>query len=137
MLASAVEPVVWKVVERVLNKPALIAAELERRKEGTSAQQADLDRERQQYAQQITQCEKDMQRWERVDDQQHLIEQAELETVSLMKYCARVLQKLHHLTLEEKRRALEALNIVVTWRPEETPEIHGSISVGIVSRTFP
>ena len=38
--ATAIEPVVWAAVERALNNPALIAAELERRREGTSAQQA-------------------------------------------------------------------------------------------------
>jgi site-specific DNA recombinase len=35
--ATAIEPVVWDAVERVLNNPALIAAELEKRREGTSA----------------------------------------------------------------------------------------------------
>src|SRR5262249_25679613 len=39
----------WLSGERALNNPAFIAAELERRREGTSAQQADLDCERQHY----------------------------------------------------------------------------------------
>src|SRR5262249_9596576 len=67
----------------------------------------------------------------RLDDQQHLIEQAELETASLMEYCARVRAQLQHapFTLEEKRRALEALNITVTWHPTwPTPKIEGSLS---------
>ena len=120
--ATAIEPVVWNAVERALNNPALIAEELERRQEGTSTQQADLDRERQHYTSQLAQCDKDLKRWEaaylgeaidladfkakkaevdtrrasaeqelaRLDDQQRLIEQAELETTSLMDYCARV-----------------------------------------------
>jgi hypothetical protein len=69
----------------------------------------------------------------RLDDQQRLIEQAELETTSLMEYCARVRAELHTFTLDEKRQALEALNITVIWRPEEPPEIHGSIPIAIVS----
>jgi site-specific DNA recombinase len=69
----------------------------------------------------------------RLDSQQHLIEQAELETASLMEYCARVQAELQHFTLEEKRRALDALDITVIWHPEKPPEIHGSIPAGIVS----
>src|SRR5262249_7259055 len=57
--ATAIEPVVWEAVERALNNPALIVAELERRRDGTSAQQADLDRERQHYTRQLARCEKD------------------------------------------------------------------------------
>jgi len=56
--------VVWEAVERVLNDPSLIAAELERRREGTSTQQADLERERQHYKRQLAQCDKDLKRWE-------------------------------------------------------------------------
>jgi site-specific DNA recombinase len=163
--ATAIEPVVWAAVERVLQNPTLIAAELERRREGTSAQQADLDRERQHYTRQVTQCDKDLKRWEaaylgeaidltdfkakkaevdarrasveqelaRLDDQQRLIEQTELETESLMEYCACVRSELQHSTLEEKRQALDALDITVIWRPGEPPEIHGSIPIAIVS----
>ncbi len=60
VLASEVESRGWSAVERALNNPALIAAELERRREGTSTQQADLDRERQHYARQLAQCERDL-----------------------------------------------------------------------------
>ena len=64
----------------------------------------------------------------RLDDQQRLIEQAELETTSLMDYCARVRSALQHFTLEEKRQALEMLNITVTCHPEwPTPNIEGSL----------
>ena len=62
--ATAIEPVVWDAVERALNKPTLIAEELERRRDGASTQQADLDRERQQYTRQLAQCDKDLKRWE-------------------------------------------------------------------------
>ena len=165
--ATAIEPVVWEAVERALHNPTLITAELERRREGTSAQQSDLDRERQHYTRQLAQCDKDLKRWEaaylgeaidladfkakkaevdarrssaeqeldRLDEQQRLIEQAELETASLMDYCARVWAQLQHFTLEEKRQALEALNITVTWHPGEPPEIHGSIPIVIAANT--
>jgi len=156
----------WLSGERALNNPALIAAELERRREGTSAQQADLDCERQHYHRQLAQCDKDLKRWEaaylgeaidladfkakkaevdtrrasaeqelaRLDDQQRLLEQAELENASLMDYCARVRSGVQHSTLEEKRQVLEALNITVTWHPEwPTPTIEGSLSPEILA----
>jgi len=166
--ASAIEPMVWEAVEQVLNNPDRIAAEVERRKDGASAQHADLDRERQEYMRQIAQCEKELSRWytayekevidlddfqkrkaevdtrrasaeqelARLETEQRLIEQVELETVSLMDYCTRVRQNLQHFTMEEKRLALEALHITVTWRPGELPEIRGSIPVVISTNSF-
>ena len=55
------------------------------------------------------------------------MEQAELETASLTEYCARVRSELQRFTLEEKRRALEALNITVVWHPNKPIAIQGSI----------
>ncbi len=150
-----------------MNNPALIAAELEQRREGASAQKIDMDRERQHYNRQLAQCDKDLKRWEaaylgeaidladfktkktevevrrtsaeqelaRLEAEQCLIEQAELEMSSLMDYCARVRQELPPYTMEEKRRALEALNITATWRPGELPEIKGSILIAIAVNT--
>ena len=54
----------WQAVERVLRDPALIATELERRRQGTSTQQTDIEQERQQYRLQLARCEKDLKRWE-------------------------------------------------------------------------
>jgi hypothetical protein len=68
-----------------------------------------------------------------LDDQQRLIEQAELEISSLMAYCERVRAELQTFNIEEKRRALEALDITVIRHPGELPEIHGNISMAIVS----
>jgi site-specific DNA recombinase len=62
--AAQIEPLVWEAVERALNQPDIIAAELEQRRDGTSAMQANLDRERQQYQRQLAQCDRDLQRWE-------------------------------------------------------------------------
>jgi hypothetical protein len=164
--ASAIEPIVRAAVERALNNPALIAAELDRRRESTSAKQADRNSERQHYAPQVAQCDKDLKRWEaaylgeaidladfkakkaevdarrasaeqelsRLDAEQCAIEQNELEITSLMEYCVRVRSELLHFTLEEKRRALEALSIMVVWYPEKPPGIHGSILVTIATR---
>jgi site-specific DNA recombinase len=165
MQAHAIEPRVWQAVERALMNPTLIAAELERRKKGTTTRQASLDRDRQGYQRQLAQCDKDLKRWEaaylgeaidlndfktkkaevdarrasaeqeltRLEAEQSFIEQAELETASLMDYCARVRSGLQHPTIEEKRRALEALNITVVWHPEKPLQIKGSIPVRIVS----
>jgi len=63
----------------------------------------------------------------RLDAEQYLIEQTEIETKSLMDYCVRVRQEVQHFTPEEKRRALEALNITVVWHPNKPLEIQGSI----------
>jgi site-specific DNA recombinase len=61
--ASAIEPIAWEAVEEAVNNPELIAAKVQRWKDGVSAQRADLDRERQHYTRQITQCEKELARW--------------------------------------------------------------------------
>jgi len=47
-----------------------------------------------------------------------------------------VRSELQYFTLEEQRRALDALNITVIWHPGEPPEIHGSIPVGIVTNAL-
>jgi site-specific DNA recombinase len=131
--ATAIEPVVWDAVEYALNHPDLMATELEKRRKGTGAQQADLDRERQQDARQIAQYEKELSRWyaayekevidlddfkgrkaevdarrssaeqelARLDAEQRLIEQAQLEMAALMEYCAGVRQELQHLVVYE------------------------------------
>ena len=69
----------------------------------------------------------------RLHEQQCRIEQATLETASLMEYCARVRSALRHFTLEEKRRALEALNITVIWHPEQPLAIRASPLIDIAS----
>jgi site-specific DNA recombinase len=160
VVQSEVDALVWSAVEWALHNPDLIAAEIERRRDGANTQQSDLDRERQHYTRQLAQCDKDLKRWEaaylgeaidladfkaqkaevntrrasaaqemaRVDEQQRLLEQAELETAALKDYCARVRAQLQHFTLEEKQRVLEVLNIAVTWHPARpAPQIEGSL----------
>ena len=67
-----------------------------------------------------------------VDDRQRHIEQYELETVSLIEYCARVRSGLQHFTMEEKRRALEALGITITWNPHHDPPITVDAKIPVV-----
>jgi site-specific DNA recombinase len=161
----AVDPIVWDAVERALKNPAVITAELERRKHGVSTQHADLDRERQHYTRLLAQCDRESTKvWEaytndvdtlaeyktkkatvdarrasivqelvQLDEQQRLTDQLDLDIASLTDYCARVQSALQHFTMEEKRRALEALDITVTWHPEQPLKITGSIPVEIVS----
>jgi site-specific DNA recombinase len=68
-----------------------------------------------------------------LEAEQSLIEQAELETASLMDYCARMRSDLQHPTMEKKREVLEALKITVVWHPENRLQIQGSIPVRIVT----
>ena len=71
----------------------------------------------------------------RLDDQKRSLEQARIETASLMEYCERVRSNLRRFTIAEKRLALDALNIVATWNPGEPLEIQGSIPVCIPSNS--
>ncbi len=64
VVQGEVDALVWTAVERVLNDPALISAELERRRDTTATQQDALDHERQQYERQLAQCDKEQGRWE-------------------------------------------------------------------------
>src|SRR5262245_50646868 len=61
--ASAIESEAWAVVEQALIDPAQIANAIEREKRRMGAQQSNLDRERQEYARQVAQCEKELSRW--------------------------------------------------------------------------
>src|SRR5262249_22841135 len=72
----------------------------------------------------------------RLDAQQRLLEQTKLDTASLIEYCERARKKLCHFDLEEKRLALEALNITVVWHHDKAPEIQGSIPLDIASGTL-
>ena len=161
--AEKLESQVWQAVEKVLQNPKLIAAEIERRRHGADTKESDIDQERRFYQGQVAQCDKAMERWEaayigeaidledfkakkaevnarrasfeqelaRLDEQQRLIEQTHVETATLRDYCKRVVKNLKNLDLEEKRLAIEALDITVTWYPEKPIEITGSIPVNV------
>lgn len=68
--------------------------------------------------------------------QRQLLEQVELETVSLMEYGQRVHATLRRSDSEEQRLALPVLNIQVVWHPDKPLEIHGSIPIDIASNAF-
>ena len=89
------------------------------------AKKADIDMRRASVEQELA----------RLDEQARLLQQAHFEADSLKAYCARVKQNLNHFTMDEKRLALDALNIVVTWHPGQPLTIQGSIPVDIDSNT--
>ena len=64
LAASPLETLVWSAVEQVLNDPELLAAELARRQAGTSQEQTQLDRQRQEYQRQLARCDRGLTRWE-------------------------------------------------------------------------
>jgi site-specific DNA recombinase len=64
VLIADVEEPVWAAVERALRNPALIAQEVERRRQGVQTGQSALDQERRHHEQQLGQCNKDLKRWE-------------------------------------------------------------------------
>jgi len=72
----------------------------------------------------------------RLDEQQQLLEQTNVEMISLMDYCTRVRANLQRFTIEEKRCALEALNIRVVWHPHKPLDIQGSIEVNTDDNSF-
>jgi site-specific DNA recombinase len=104
--ATAIESVVWSALEHTLNKPDLIAAEVEKQREGTRTQQSDLDRDRQQYTRLLAQCEKDLKRWEVA----YLGEAIDLEDFKAKKAevdARRACAEQELARLEEQRRLLE------------------------------
>jgi site-specific DNA recombinase len=167
VMASSVECEIWQAVERVLNDPDRIATEVARRREGTTAQQGDLDHERRQYTRHLEQCDRDIKRWEaayvgeaidladfkakkadvdarrasiaqelaRLDEQQQRLIETTLETAAIEEYCARVRSNLKEFTIEEKRQALEALNVQAVWLPGQPLKMRAGIVVDIVSNT--
>jgi site-specific DNA recombinase len=68
----------------------------------------------------------------RLESQQAALEQAAQETQALEDYCRHVAASLAAFTYAEKRLALQALGIAVTWHREKPLVIQGSISVHIV-----
>jgi hypothetical protein len=61
------------------------------------------------------------------------IDQAVLQVEALTDYCIRVRQQLQTFKHTEKRLALEALGIRMTWTPGRPLSIQGSISLGDIA----
>jgi site-specific DNA recombinase len=68
------------------------------------------------------------------EEEQHILE-ATLETVAIEDYCARVRSNLKDFTIQEKRVALEALDVRAVWHPDRPLDLSGGIEVDIVSST--
>jgi hypothetical protein len=73
----------------------------------------------------------------RLDERRRQLEQALQHAAALTDYCARLAANLRTFTLEEKHKALEALNIQVTWHPEWDLAITGSIPVNTETASTP
>jgi site-specific DNA recombinase len=69
----------------------------------------------------------------RLEAQQHLIKQAELGIAALKEFLARERQNILNYTMEEKRRAIEALDVEVVWYPDAEPKI--TLNIPIELRT--
>jgi len=90
------------------------------------AKKADIDTRRASVEQELA----------RLDDHARQLHQARADTASLREYCARVRAKLHRFTIDEKRLALEALDIQVTWPgPGQKLQIEGNVEVNIENNT--
>lgn len=67
----------------------------------------------------------------RLDTLEQHVEARMVETQSLLNYCAHVQAQLHDFSVDEQRRALQALNITVTWHPDRPLRLQGNIPVDI------
>jgi site-specific DNA recombinase len=63
----------------------------------------------------------------RVEEQARQIEHNRVEVASLVEYCRLVRANLATFDIHDKRKAIEALSIVVTWAPGLPPQIQDSI----------
>jgi site-specific DNA recombinase len=165
--AEGIEDAVWQAVARVLQDPALIAQEAQRRVEEAATQEGAMVRERDGFSRQLVQCEKELKKWEdayiadvltldgfkakqaeiavrratieqdldRLAAQQRALDAAVQEMASLTTYCKRVRANLSSFVMDEKRLAIEALNITVTWHPDTPLDIQGVIPVDFVHST--
>jgi hypothetical protein len=159
--AHEVEPRVWTVVERVLQQPELIAAEVAHQRADADERRAALAQEMDHLTESVARCDREAQRWAEADaaevmnlaelkgdraeitarrqglHDQHITRQEALEATgqavdqveALMRYCDQVRQRLQTFDEGEKRLALEALDIRVTWTPNQPLAIQGSIPI--------
>jgi len=168
--ADVVEGQVWTAIERVLEQPEWVAAEVKKQSGYLGAVRIEAEREMELLKGALGKCEREEQRWAKayaaevidieelkqyraeIEQRRHSLRErhAEVEGVlasaartehhvgDLTTYCARVRAGLRTLDWDEKRRVLEALDIVVTYRPNEPFHVRGSIpleSDAIVSST--
>jgi site-specific DNA recombinase len=149
--AAIAEERVWATVERLLQDPDLIVAEVARQQAGADERHAALAQELSLVDTGLTKCDREEQRWaeayageginpqelkryrneiamrrESLQAQQtsllaelNAIGQAAGRVEALIEYRAQIHQRLHAFDTTEKRIALEALDLRVTWIPEQ------------------
>jgi site-specific DNA recombinase len=69
---------------------------------------------------------------EAVDAAMHAAHAAQAKTRDILTYCLQIKEQLDTLDMPHKRLALEALDIRVTWAPDEPIHIAGSIPLDII-----
>jgi site-specific DNA recombinase len=157
--ADLIETRIWAAVERVLQHPEMIAAEVARHEDMAGERRAALLRDIEVIEAGLATCDRESQRWadayaaevvslpelkeyrteiatrrQRLQVQ-HAGLRVEMEAIgqtsgqleALMNYCTLVRQRLQTFDEREKQLILEALDIRVTWTPNQPLAIQGSI----------
>jgi hypothetical protein len=157
--ADRIESRIWAAVERVLQHPEMIAAEVARHEDTAGERRAALLQAIEVIEAGLATCDREARRWaeayaaevislselqgyrreigERRQQLQsrHAGLHAEMEAIgqtsgqleALMNYCTLVRQRLQTFDEREKQLTLEALDIRVTWTPNQPLAIEGSI----------
>jgi site-specific DNA recombinase len=150
-----IEPLVWQEVERVLNDPARVLAELERLEHAHGAMTVDMKKEHQSVRKALAALEREAQRWDEAyahevieltelkakkmdlaERKQRLLAQQEAVEASMLAadldqaQAREALLYCQRLDAPHKRRALEALAVRVTWSPGEPIRLEGCILLG-------
>jgi hypothetical protein len=64
----------------------------------------------------------------RLADERATLQEAMTKVDSLVTYCVRVRQRMTTFDLGEKRYAMEALDVQVTWTPGQLPEVYATVT---------
>ena len=124
--ATRLEETVWAAVERVLRNPVFIVTEVERRQQGVHAEQNDLERERSLFAGQITQCDKELRKWEQayIAD---VIDVHDLKARKAEVMARRVSLKRELARLDEQQQLLEQVTLEIASLVEYCQRVYRSL----------
>ena len=157
--ADEVERRVWAAVERLLQQPEIIAAEVARQQATAGQRLAEVQQELSLIDAALAKCNREERRWadayaaevisleelkgfragiaatrqglhaERAQRQAHMdaLQTAGAKVEALVAYCERVRQRLETFDMAEKQLALEALELRVTWAPDQPLALQGTI----------
>lgn len=163
VLSDTVEDAVWTAVLGVLEKPELIAQEVQRQRDTAGERLAALEEELEAIAACLARCDRDDKRWldayavDAIDVEQLKTYRADIakrrgdlerrrgeveaqieatglstgQAEMLVAYCQRVAERLQELTPQEKRVALDALDIRASWLNGQPLKVEGRIPVGV------